>query len=135
MLKSQIRKDSSSLSYDRYLPDIRYEYAVRGKRFVGDRIFINDFESDRNTILKLVSRFPEGTRVQVFYNPFNPSESILLRSYHSGMFIQILVFFSMLSVFIFTLIFEIIYYGSDMSSIAESVKNLLHRVIYGENGN
>lgn len=132
IIKSKLKKDSSTISYDTYLPDIEYEYTVKGKKFVGNRIFINDFESDKNTIQRLIDKFPEGSKVKVFYNPFRPSESILLRSYHSGMFIQLLVFFSMLSVFIFTLVFEIIYYGSDISGIAEFVKNLLHRLIYGE---
>jgi len=132
IIKSHLKKDNSTLSYDTYLPDVEYEYTVKGKKFTGNKIFISDFESDRETIQQLINKFPEGSTVTVFYNPFNPSESILLRSYHSGMFIQLLVFFSMLSVFIFTLVFEIIYYGSDLSNTANFVKSFFHRLIYGE---
>ncbi|WP_457627915.1 DUF3592 domain-containing protein [Persephonella sp.] len=132
VLKSDIKKDTSTISYDYYYPDIRYEYTVNGKKYISDSIFLTEIASDRKTIEKLVKQFPEGSRITVYYNPLKPSESVLKRNYHAGMFIQTLVFFGMLSVFLFTLIFEIIYYGADLSELAQSVKQWLHKTIYGE---
>ncbi|WP_457640029.1 DUF3592 domain-containing protein [Persephonella sp.] len=132
ILKSDIKKDSSTVSYDYYYPDVLYRYTVNGKEYTSNRIFLTEIASDRKTIEKLVSQFPEGQKVVVFYNPLKPEDSVLKRGYHAGMFIQTLVFFGMLSVFLFTLFFEIIYYGADLSSLAQWVKKLLHSIVYGE---
>ena len=130
--KSGIKKDTKQIKYDYYYPEIEYSYKVRGKIYKSNKIFLTQIASDLKTIEKLVNQFPENRRVKVYYNPLNPKEAILKRDYHTGMFIQTLVFFGMLSVFLFTLIFDIIYSGADVSNLANLVKNLAHYVFYGE---
>ncbi|WP_051654209.1 DUF3592 domain-containing protein [Persephonella sp. KM09-Lau-8] len=132
IIKSEIQKDKRTIAYDYYYPHIEYKYTVNGKEYISNRIFLTEMASDYETIKKLVEKFPEGSKVKVYYNPFNPSDAVLKRNYHTGMFIQTLVFFSMLSVFLYTLIFEIIFYGSDLSDLANIVKSWLHSIIYGE---
>jgi hypothetical protein len=111
---------------------VEYKYTVKGKEYISNKVFLTEIASDEGTIKRLISQFPEGAKVKVYYNPLNPKEAVLKRSYHAGMFIQTLVFVSMLSVFLFTLVFEILYYGSDISHLAQIVKSWLHKIIYGE---
>ncbi|NPA13406.1 MAG: DUF3592 domain-containing protein [Aquificae bacterium] len=132
VLKSSLRKDISTISYDYFYPDVEYKYTVKGKEYISNKVFLTEIASDEGTIKRLISQFPEGAKVKVYYNPLNPKEAVLKRSYHAGMFIQTLVFVSMLSVFLFTLVFEILYYGSDISHLAQIVKSWLHKIIYGE---
>ncbi len=132
IIKSELKKDEKQIAYDYYYPEIVYKYKVRGKEYTSDKIFLAKIASDYKTIKKLVEKYPVGTKVKVYYNPLNPKEAILKRNYHTGMFIQTLVFFSMLSVFLFTLIFEIIYEGADISKLANLVKDFLHNLFYGE---
>ncbi len=133
IIKSQVKKVENQISYEAYYPDIEYEYIVNGKRYKSSKIFLTNIESDYKTIKKLVEKYPEGKEIDIYYNPFKPEESILKRNYHTGMFIQTLVFFGMLSVFLYTLFIEIIGSDVDINDLAQVVKSWLHRVIYGEN--
>ena len=126
IIQSEIKKNEKIVAYDYYYPLIKYKYVVNGKEFISDRIFLTDIASDYKTIEKIVKNYPVGKKVKVFYNPFNPKEAVLKRNFHTGMFIQALVFFSMLSVFLYTLIFEIIYKGADITDLANLIKEVLH---------
>ena len=128
IIRSEIKKNEKIVAYDYYYPIIEYKYNVNGKDFISNKIFLTDIASDYKTIKKIVDKYPIGKKVKVFYNPFNPKEAVLKRNFHTGMFIQSLVFFSMLSVFLFTLIFEIIYEGADISKLALLVKEILHSI-------
>ncbi len=132
IVKSQVKKVENQISYDYYYPLIEYEYSVNGKKYKSDRIFLSKLESDYSTVKKIVDKFPVGKKITIYYNPFNPEEAILKRNYHTGMFIQTLVFFGMLSVFLYTLFIDIMGQGTTVNDLAEIVKGILHRVIYGE---
>ncbi len=129
IIQSEVKKNEKIVAYDYYYPVIKYRYKVKNKEFISDRLFLTDLASDYQTIKKLVNKYPIGKKVKVFYNPFNPKEAVLKRNFHTGMFIQSLVFFSMLSVFLFTLIFEIIYKGADISKLAFIIKEFLHNIL------
>jgi hypothetical protein len=62
-------------------PDISYRYVVGGMEFIGNKIgqFPNPIASLSNA-QKAIETYPEGSSVTVFYNPQNPSESVLSRS-------------------------------------------------------
>jgi len=132
IVKSEVKKINNQISYDYYYPLIEYEYEVNGKRYRSDRIFLTKLESDYNTIKKIVDKFPVGKKITIYYNPFKPEDSLLKRNYHTGMFIQTLVFFGMLSVFLYTLFIDIFGHGTTVDELAKVVKGILHRVIYGE---
>lgn len=61
-----------------YGADVRYTYAVDGERYEGSRVAYGDHqEMGRSYGETLVSRYPEGAMVTVFYMPGDPSESLL----------------------------------------------------------
>ncbi len=129
IIQSEIKKDEKIVSYNYYYPVIKYRYTVNGKEYTSDRIFLTKLASDYNTVKGIVEKYPLNKKVKVYYNPFNPKEAVLKRNFHTGMFIQMLVFFSMLSVFLYTLIFEIIYEGADISKLALTIKEFLHNIL------
>jgi len=56
--------------------DVRYTYSVAGRSFTGTRIgevFFADGE-------ELVSRYPVGARIRVYYDPGDPGSSLLQRT-------------------------------------------------------
>ncbi|NPA58531.1 MAG: DUF3592 domain-containing protein [Aquificae bacterium] len=132
VIKSGMERAENNHRYDYFKPAVEYRYTVGGKEYTGRKVFLTELASDRKTVEKVLKQFPEGGKITVYYNPFRPEEAVLKRGYHAGMFIQTLVFFGMLSVFLFTLIFEILYYGADLSGIAQTVKQWLHKIFYGD---
>ncbi len=54
---------------------VTYSYAVNGKDYQGNRV---GFFS-RDTAQQVVSRYPSGKQVEVFYDPANPSSAVLER--------------------------------------------------------
>ncbi|NPA53767.1 MAG: DUF3592 domain-containing protein [Aquificae bacterium] len=132
IVKSQVKKVENQIAYEAYYPLVEYEYEVNGKKYRSNRIFLTNLESDYNTIKKIVDKFPEGKKIDIYYNPFKPEDSLLKRNYHTGMFIQTLVFFGMLSVFLYTLFIEVINPEVDLTKLAMTVKSWLHKIIYGE---
>lgn len=62
-------------SRPQYFHTVRYTYVVGNKFFTGDRIaFMFDRGTTGNTL-----QFSAGQRVPVYYDPLNPSSSVLLR--------------------------------------------------------
>ena len=58
--------------------DIEYEYIVKNKTLKNYRISYGDFGSSDESLAKgIVSRYPIGKMVTVYYEPDNPSESVL----------------------------------------------------------
>jgi len=66
-----------------YFPHVRYEYRVDGSAYISDRITVNDFKSSsRKDADAIVAQFQNGSPVSVFFNPKNPSQSLLQNSWH-----------------------------------------------------
>ncbi len=60
----------------RNFADIRYEYAVNGKRFKGQRVSIGE-DLGNFRVAETLARYPVGKTVVVHYNPENPAEAVL----------------------------------------------------------
>lgn len=61
-----------------HFPVVRYSYSVGGQDYQGDRLCFGSVETAiAEKAEKMRSPFPEGTIVEVRYNPQNPHESIL----------------------------------------------------------
>lgn len=60
----------------RNFADIRYEYAVNGKRFKGQRVSIGE-DLGNFRVAETLARYPVGKAVVVHYNPENPAEAVL----------------------------------------------------------
>jgi len=61
-----------------HFPVVRYSYSVGGQDYQGDRLSFGSVESMiAAKAEEMRSPFPEGTTVEVRYDPHNPHESIL----------------------------------------------------------
>lgn len=64
----------------KYRAKIEYEYDVNGRRYTGDKIFLDYAVSSCNYIKscqKFVDKYPGYKTVEIFYNPNDPSECVL----------------------------------------------------------
>jgi len=64
-----------------YRPQIRYRYNINGAVHESSSIYAPGWESkvSRKESDELVTRFPKGAKVDVFVNPANGKESVLVR--------------------------------------------------------
>lgn len=65
-----------STSYD---PFVNYQYEVNGKHYICSKIGyggINLF-GGRNAARRIVSKYPEGAKVTVYYEPHSPRDAVL----------------------------------------------------------
>lgn len=72
-----------------YHPSADYRYVVNGEPYRGDRLF---FGSQWNGPVerpaqRIVDRYPEGQPITVFYDPANPSESVVERRLGTGVIV------------------------------------------------
>ena len=83
-----------------YSPEIRYTYVVDDQRYYSDRVFADDryANDDLDQHEAIIVRYPEGEDTEVFYNPQNPGQSVLITgdspgtelTYTSGIIILII---------------------------------------------
>ena len=66
-------------SSDRFKPSITYVYEVNGRQYRGGRVTVAiPFSSNISWLSRrTLAKYPEGTHVDVHYNPKNPRESVL----------------------------------------------------------
>jgi hypothetical protein len=61
-----------------YRPEVSYRYRVGERELVGNRLNYEDlFASGADAATEAVASFPPGTTVRVYYNPADPSDSLL----------------------------------------------------------
>jgi hypothetical protein len=70
------RSPSGGLSAT-YKADIAYRYQVNGKDYSSSTISLLDVSSTAGQAQSIVDRYPDKSKVQVFYNPDDPSDSVL----------------------------------------------------------
>ncbi|MCR9076556.1 MAG: DUF3592 domain-containing protein [bacterium] len=77
VLRSYVESHSDS-DGTTYSPFVEYEYEVDGRTHRGNRDSMFQFSSSsRGTASEVVDRYPEGKRVEVFYDPDDHAESVL----------------------------------------------------------
>ena len=75
-----------------YGATIQYKYTVDGQEFVGDRrTFSNVRTSSVRNTEKILERYPLGSSVDVFYDPDDPSSSVLETGVGAATYILLLV--------------------------------------------
>lgn len=77
VLYSTIRIKPKGLN-EHYLPSIGYAYTVNGEKY--KKSVDNSLNSGylhKEDVQKIIDKYPEGSTVTVYYNPENPSKSIL----------------------------------------------------------
>ena len=60
-----------------YVPDVLYRYEVLGKKYKNNRISFERSFKDRAIANGFIEKYSKGKTVAVFYNPGNPSQSVL----------------------------------------------------------
>jgi hypothetical protein len=68
-----------------------YKYTVNGTEFTNDRITF--FALSDGNINNIGDDYKAGSTCQVFYDPANPKNSVLMRGWSSGMMVFGIVFF------------------------------------------
>lgn len=78
-----------------YIPIIRYRYDVRGQTFEGDRVtFSQSFSgTTEKAAEEILSRYPAGDSVRVFYNSINPKAAVLVRDRSVGGWLLLVIGF------------------------------------------
>jgi hypothetical protein len=74
------RTDTTTTNGDvaSYKADIAYRYKVRGANYSSSKVALLDLStSSSGRAQTIVQRYPDKSKVQVYYNPADPSESIL----------------------------------------------------------
>jgi hypothetical protein len=62
----------------KFRPDIAYRYEVDGRSYAGSQTNIRKVSRERDTVERLLARYPVGAAVSVHYNPADPAEAMLL---------------------------------------------------------
>ncbi len=73
-----VSTDSDGMTTRRYTPRVVYSYTISGQQFSGDQINIGStwhYPSQARAESKLA--YQTGQRVNVYYNPENPSQTVL----------------------------------------------------------
>lgn len=79
-VESKISTNSGKqrISTTSYFADIMHEYTVRDKEYSSKIISFGNYNSsDRSRAEEIVNRYPDGKKIQVFYNPSDPDNSVL----------------------------------------------------------
>lgn len=127
ILEKRLERVQEIIKYETYKPVVKYKYTVNGKEYISDKIFITPFESDKNTVQKILDEF-KSDEVLVYYNPFNPSESILKKSVHAGLVVMIIALIGIMLPFLYQTFIEIHGLGFDINLLAQKVKDFLHNI-------
>jgi hypothetical protein len=77
VMMSRVEQRSTSDGYTDY-PIVHYSYQVSGQSYQGMKLAPGP-EVGGSGAAKVVSKYPVGAQVMVFYNPQNPSEAVLER--------------------------------------------------------
>ena len=59
--------------------DVAYRFSVGAKSFTSERIAFAALSDSLAAKERLVARFPAGSEVEVFYDPLDPENSVLIR--------------------------------------------------------
>lgn len=57
--------------------DVAYHYKVHGANYSSSKVALLDLASSSGRAQSIVQRYPDKAKVQVYYNPADPSEAIL----------------------------------------------------------
>ena len=60
-----------------YRAKIGYAYQVDGKKFQGDKISFGGVGTDRKSAYRLTAKYPKNRKVDVYYEPSGPENSVL----------------------------------------------------------
>lgn len=68
-----------------YSPIVNYEYQARGQKYTAERVIFGRPKFSFMVARDILDHFPEGTEVDVHYNPADPADAVLLPKARQGM--------------------------------------------------
>jgi len=72
------QQTSNSTNAAMYKADLAYRYKVKGRDYSSSRITLMDYSSSAaGRAQDIVARYPDGAAVTVYYDPADPSDSVL----------------------------------------------------------
>jgi len=76
--ESRSHNTNKSGSTKVYEPKVKYEYEVRSKKYVGNKIFFSSYSSsNKKKMSNILSKYPTDEFIKVIFNPHDPQISIL----------------------------------------------------------
>lgn len=80
-IETERREDPDGDTETYYEPFVRYSYQVEGVSYTADRIDFGAKRSygSRSSANNYLNDYPVGKQVEVFYNPDNPNQAVLVR--------------------------------------------------------
>lgn len=93
----QTGRGNSKEAGRKYKPKISYIYNVRGRDHYSDRIVFGTtsrfrfFSSSKSAAESWVRKYPSGSKIKIFYNPSDETESVILNGFRmSSLFLPFL---------------------------------------------
>lgn len=83
-VEAEIVKSRRGLEQNDLLPEIIFSYAVEGRGYTKTQEFPADLTPDKEFTDSFLKKYPEGARVQVYYNPYDPEQATLETGFISG---------------------------------------------------
>ncbi|MBM3144676.1 MAG: DUF3592 domain-containing protein [Chloroflexi bacterium] len=81
IIKKNVSSDSDGYTRTTYAPQIEYQYSVASQEFIGNRITFGMTKTygSKKKAEEAMASYPINARVNVFYDPQNPSDAVLDR--------------------------------------------------------
>lgn len=93
ILTSEIVREQSGKSSVRHCPTVVYSFEVNGISYRGDRIVFKELRMQRmDKAQTILSVYPPGKKVDVYYQPSNPERCILEPGFHVFQVVHYLCF-------------------------------------------
>ena len=90
-------QDSDGYTSTSYYPEVRYRYQVMGAEYQGKRIaFGGDVGGSHKKARQMLTPYPVGQRMTVYYDPNSPEEAVLERRMGSKGFLIIGIIFTLI---------------------------------------
>ena len=78
VIESELVRSRNKDNKSSYSADVIYEFTVDGEEFEGDNVWFGQYgSSNRSEMQKIVTEYPVGKEVDVYYKPDDPNESVL----------------------------------------------------------
>ncbi len=70
--------DGYDVTSTTYLPVVAYQYTVQGREYPGTKVArVVEWTGDARRVKECIDRYPAGARIEVFYDPADPTTAYL----------------------------------------------------------
>ncbi len=83
-IDAKIVKSKRGMKHSDLLPEVVFDYTVDGRRYTKTQEFPADLTPDKEFTDTFLKKYPSGTMVEVYYDPFDPEQATLETAFISG---------------------------------------------------